>query len=128
MFQRKKYNTLQKLVTLALLLTKKSPDKIQERRNNPSQNKKEEQKRSTEQHTTHNKPNHEKQHVQASKVKITKQFLYPSIIPKSSVPEEEIYPAERKNAHLRPTKEQGQKKAHFFKVSSPSQDLDCTLS
>ena len=28
-------------MTLALLLNKKSPDKIQERRNNPSQNKKE---------------------------------------------------------------------------------------
>ena len=34
-------------MTLALLLNKKSPDKIQERRNNPSQNKKEEQERRT---------------------------------------------------------------------------------
>jgi hypothetical protein len=69
-------------VTLALLLNKKSPDRIQERRTTPRRTRKkkktEEQERRSKQeakkeaqnniqHET--KPNHEKQHVQASKEK-----------------------------------------------------------
>ncbi len=85
------------------------------------------------QHKT--KPNHEKQHVQASKEKITKQFLYLSIIPKSSVPEEKIYPAERKTPTYGLQKYRDRKnipvfrserdtaKSHIFKVFIPQAQI-----
>ena len=100
-------------MTLALLLNKKSPDKIQERRNNFSQNKKEEQERSQEK-STEQKPTKE---AQEKKAQHNNQITV----------SDEKFISIKENAHLRPTKVQD-KAAHFYKASSPFQGLDCTLS
>ena len=102
-------------MTLALLLNNKSPDKKEEdedRRPKKKKKKKEEQERSQEK-STEQKPTKEAQEKTQHNNQITVS--------------DEKFISRKENAHSQPTKVQD-KAAHFYKASSPSQGLDCTLS